>query len=82
MFGFVRPTLSHPSILYFHPERREAAGITLEELQADKHAAVEKHDEWLIDLWNKTIKKGMILYISLVTSVLEIKNEQKRYFNV
>ena len=41
---------SHPSILYFHPERREAAGITLEELQADKHAAVEKHDEWLIDL--------------------------------
>ena len=49
--------LSHPSILYFHPKRRMAAGITLEELQADKKTAIEKHDEWLIDLWNKTVKK-------------------------
>ena len=61
---FVSDThFSHPSILYFHPERREAAGITLEELQADKHAAVEKHDEWLIDLWNKTIKRDDFVYI-------------------
>ena len=55
--------LSHPSILYFHPKRRMAAGITLEELQADKKTAIEKHDEWLIDLWNKTIKKQDNIYI-------------------
>ena len=59
---------SHPSILYFHPERREAAGITLEELQADKHAAVEKHDEWLINLWNKIFVgyKDMTAFTKLV----------------
>ena len=55
--------IGHPSILYFHTERREAAGITLEELQTDKHAAVAKHDEWLIDLWNKTIKRDDVVYI-------------------
>jgi calcineurin-like phosphoesterase family protein len=55
--------LSHPSILYFHPKRRMAAGITLEELQADKKTAIEKHDEWLIDLWNKTVKKQDNIYI-------------------
>ena len=61
---FVSDThFSHPSILYFHPERREAAGITLEELQADKNAAVEKHDEWLINLWNNTIKRDDFVYI-------------------
>ena len=54
---------SHASVLYFHPERREACGVTLEKLQADKKAAVEKHDEWLIDLWNKTVKKSDIVYI-------------------
>ena len=54
---------SHPSVLYFHPERREAAGITLDELQADKHAAIKKHDDWLIELWNKTIAKNDNVYI-------------------
>jgi len=54
---------SHQSILYFHPKRREAAGITLEELQADKNKAIEKHDEWLINLWNNTVKKNDIVYI-------------------
>lgn len=53
---------SHPSILYFHPARREAAGITLEELQADKQLAIEKHDEWLIELWNKTIGREDFIY--------------------
>ena len=51
------------SILYFHPERRIAAGITLEELQDNKMAAIEKHDEWLIDIWNKTVKKKDFVYI-------------------
>lgn len=51
------------SILYFHPERRVAAGITLEELQEDREAAMLKHDEWLIDVWNKTVKKKDFVYI-------------------
>ena len=55
--------LGHKSVLYFHPERREAAGITIEELQEDKNAAIKKHDEWLIDKWNKTIAKGDFVYI-------------------
>ena len=55
--------LGHKSVLYFHPERREAAGITMEELQEDKNAAIKKHDEWLIDKWNKTIAKGDFVYI-------------------
>lgn len=54
---------SGKSILYFHPERRVAAGITLEELQEDKEAAILKHDEWLIDQWNKTVKKKDFVYI-------------------
>jgi calcineurin-like phosphoesterase family protein len=54
---------SGKSILFHKPERRVAAGITLEELQADRDAAMLKHDEWLIDLWNKTIKKKDFVYI-------------------
>ena len=54
---------SHSSILYFHPLRREAAGITLEELQADRDAAVKKHDEWLIDIWNQTVRREDVVYI-------------------
>lgn len=54
---------SHASILYFHPSRREAAGITLEELQSDKIMAIEKHDEWLINLWNSTVDKEDNVYI-------------------
>jgi calcineurin-like phosphoesterase family protein len=53
----------HPSILYFRPKRREAAGITLEELQADKIAATKKHDEWLIEKWNNTINRCDYVYI-------------------
>ena len=54
---------SHSNILYFHPLRREAAGITLEELQADRDAAVKKHDEWLIDIWNQTVRREDVVYI-------------------
>lgn len=53
----------HTGVLYFHPLRREAAGITLEELQADRDAAVKKHDEWLVDLWNQTVRKEDHVYI-------------------
>lgn len=54
---------SHASILYFHPERREACCVTLEELQEDKNSAIDKHDEWLINLWNNTVSKQDHVYI-------------------
>lgn len=54
---------THPSILYFHPWRRDACGVTLEELQEDKNAALEKHDKWLIDKWNSTVRKCDEVYI-------------------
>lgn len=54
---------SHPTILYHHPSRREACGVTLEELQENKQAAIEKHDEWLINLWNNSIRKCDNVYI-------------------
>lgn len=53
---------THPSILYFHPWRRDACGITLEELQNDKTASLIKHDEWLINKWNNTIRKEDEVY--------------------
>lgn len=54
---------THPSTLYFHPERRKAAGITLEELQEDKMKAMYKFDEWLIERWNATVKRQDLVYI-------------------
>ena len=53
---------SHQSILYFHPKRRAEIGITLEELQEDKALAIARHDEWLINLWNSTVKKEDTIY--------------------
>ncbi len=53
----------HQTILYHHPSRRDECGVTLEELQKDKNAAIEKHDEWLINLWNSTINKEDHVYI-------------------
>lgn len=53
----------HANSLYFHPPRREAAGITLEELQTDKNAAVKKHDEWFIDMWNQIVRREDVVYI-------------------
>lgn len=37
--------------------------MTLEELQEDKKSAIEKHDEWLINLWNTTVAKCDNVYI-------------------
>jgi calcineurin-like phosphoesterase family protein len=41
----------------------EAVGITLEELQADRNAAIQKHDEWLVDVWNSTVRREDYVYI-------------------
>ena len=60
---FVSDThFSHQSILYFHPWRRDACGTTLEELQTNKAVALEKHDEWLINKWNETVRKEDEIY--------------------
>lgn len=54
---------SHPSILYFHPERREAAGISVEDLHTlPKQELIKRHDEWLINKWNETVKRGDFVY--------------------
>lgn len=56
--------LSHISILRFRPKRREAAGITLQELEnGNKEEVLQKYDKWLIEKWNNTIKKQDIVYI-------------------
>ena len=61
---FVSDThFTHASVLYFYPKRREAAGITLEELQSDKALAVEKFDEWLIGKWNEVVRREDYVYI-------------------
>lgn len=54
---------SHTAILNFHPWRREAAGITADEIKEDKHSAIKRHDEWLINLWNETVKRRDNIYI-------------------
>ena len=42
--------------------RREACGVTLEELQSDKNSAIAKHDQWLINKWNSTVRKQDTVY--------------------
>ena len=60
---FVSDThFGHVSVLYFHPLRREACGVTLEELQADKNSAIAKHDQWLINKWNSVVRKQDTVY--------------------
>lgn len=57
------PHFTHATMMYLYPWRREACGITLEELQADKALAMARHDAWLIDKWNSTIKRQDEVYI-------------------
>lgn len=67
----------HVSILYFHPKRRAEIGITLEELQEDKAIAIAKHDEWLINLWNSTVKKEDTIYFLGDFSFVNRKETEK-----
>ena len=60
---------THPSTLYFHPERRKAAGITLEELQEDKMKAMlserlsdEKVADWFSPRWRVFNECSIISY--------------------
>lgn len=54
---------SHTSILYFHPERLEQAGLTRAFLEENKAEATRIYDEWLIKLWNNTVNKRDSVYI-------------------
>lgn len=55
---------SHLNALYFKPKRREAAGISLDELKTlPKSETIERHDKWLIELWNETVKREDTVYI-------------------
>ena len=55
--------VSHISQLYFHPKRRELAGISLDDLHnMPKSEIIKIYDEWLIDLWNNTVKRGDSVY--------------------
>lgn len=54
---------SHISQMYFHPKRRELAGISLEELKTlPNDELIERYDRWLINLWNSIVKKNDIVY--------------------
>ena len=54
---------SHTSILYFHPERLEQAGLTREFLEEHKTETTRIYDEWLIKRWNNTVNKRDSIYI-------------------
>lgn len=53
----------HPGILRFHEKRRILCGTTLEELNETPSVALDKHDKWLVNLWNSTVKKRDNIYI-------------------
>lgn len=54
---------SHPAQLYFHPKRRELAGIDKEELTTlPKKELSVIQDDWLIKLWNETVKREDWVY--------------------
>ena len=53
----------HESILYHRPGRRTVAGITLEELKADKKTAIAVYDKWLEGAWNDKVRRNDIVYV-------------------
>ena len=58
------PHFTHKNILYFKPERRTQAGISLEELrEGDEREILRRHDDWLVEKWNATVGKEDDVYI-------------------
>ena len=51
---------NHLNILKFQKERREAMGITDDMSDTEK---LHKHNEWVINMWNMTVKKEDHIYI-------------------
>ena len=54
---------SHVGSVHFHPERLEGPGMTLDEFTEDKHIALAKYDEWLIEQWNAKVRRQDTIYI-------------------
>lgn len=54
---------SHCGAVYFHPERLEKAGMSMDEMKENRHMTMVKYDEWLINEWNKRIRKQDSIYI-------------------
>ena len=54
---------SHIGSVHFHPERLIEPGMTLDEFAEDKHIAMAKYDEWLIEKWNSKISRQDTVYI-------------------
>lgn len=52
----------HTNIMHFHKERREAIGLSYEELKNNPEESTLKHDEWLISEWNKNIAANDEVY--------------------
>ena len=47
----------HKNVLRYHPKRRVEANIMYDTLTDNSNEALRQHDEWLIDLWNSTVRK-------------------------
>ena len=55
---------THLNAMYYRPKRCESVGISLDELRSgDKQEVADKHDKWLINLWNSRIHKYDTVYI-------------------
>ena len=55
--------LSHVTQLYFHPARREAAGISFNDLRTlTKPELIERYDNWFIGLWNSIVRREDCIY--------------------
>lgn len=50
----------HKNILKFQKERRETMGITDDMSDTE---AMEKHNEWIVKMWNRTVNKHDHVYI-------------------
>lgn len=53
----------HGNVLKYSKYRKDIMGITEDEWVADKRAAAEKMNEWIISKWNEMISKDDMVYI-------------------
>lgn len=53
----------HLNIINHHPQRATEAGISFADFKENPKECNEKHDKWLIELWNKTVSKEDTVYI-------------------
>ena len=66
----------HYNILKFQEERRNILGLNESDME-NVDEAVEKQNQWLIELWNKTVKKQDIIYFLGDFSFANRENTEK-----